>query len=210
MSNSDSQPAIPVAQDPATAGPAVVVDAVAAPTEAVQAVTDAVGDLIAFWGFPRSYGRIWALLYLADTPLSAAHLGEALDLSAGQISTSLRDLEQWEVVHPQRLSGERRTRYIAETNLFRMVHRVFQQRELGQIRQLASALQRAKQELERELAASNVTDPAREARLKRVQSLIAAAELGRSMVERLVAGTLLPKALMAALDRPLVATTPPQ
>lgn len=172
-------------------------------SEPVRSVTDALGELMAFWGFPRSHGRIWAVLYLADGPLSAAELGDLLQLSAGQVSTSLRELETWEAIHAHRASGERRTRYVPETNLFRMVTRVFRERELAQIRKLASALQRAKQELNAQRPAMGAAASLHAARLRRLEGLIAAAELGRSMVERLIAGTLLPKALVAAMDRPL-------
>lgn len=175
-------------------------------SEPLRSVTDALGELMAFWGFPRSHGRIWAVLYLADSPLCAADLGSLLQLSAGQVSTSLRELEHWEAIHAHRTSGDRRTRYVPETNLFRMVTKVFRERELAQIRQLASALQRAKQELAAQRPTSASALGLHAARLRRLEGLIAAAELGRSMVERLVAGTLLPRALVAALDRPLDGT----
>ena len=45
--------------------------------------TDAVGQVIEFWGFKRNHGRVWALLYLRDEPLSAAHIEEELALSKG-------------------------------------------------------------------------------------------------------------------------------
>ena len=34
---------------------------------------DAVGNCIEFWGFKRNQGRVWALLYLRGTPMSAGH-----------------------------------------------------------------------------------------------------------------------------------------
>ncbi|MBM4343688.1 MAG: MarR family transcriptional regulator [Deltaproteobacteria bacterium] len=160
---------------------------------------DAIGDLMAFWGFQRSHGRIWALLFLAERPLHAAELAAGLELSAGQISMAVRELERWGVVHAERRQGQRRTWFRAETNLFRMVSRVFRERELEQIRNLARVLQAARRHLDA-LQPSDV----RSQRLQRVEALIAATEVGRDMVERLVAGTLLPAWVSRTLDRSLV------
>jgi DNA-binding transcriptional regulator GbsR (MarR family) len=163
----------------------------------LHAVVDGVGDLMAFWGFPRSHGRIWALLYLAERPLHAGEIGTVLELSGGQVSVSLRDLEQWQVVHGERPRGERRTWYRPETNVFRMVTRVYRERELLQVRQLARTLLAAKEEL----AATGGEVAA--ARLRKLRGLLALTELGREVVERLGGGRLLPKWVQTALDRPL-------
>lgn len=164
---------------------------------AVAAALDAVGDLMAFWGFQRSHGRIWALLYVAERELSAADLGQLLQLSAGQMSMALRELERWGVVHSMRPSGQRRTTYAAETNIFRMVTRVFADRELEQIRALGKALLAARAEL------ADQTDPVQKLRLRRIEGLVAVTEIGREVVQRLVGGSLLPKWVTQALDRPM-------
>ncbi len=169
------------------------------PSPAEVEVLDAIGDLMAFWGFQRSHGRIWALLFLAERPLHAAELAEQLALSAGQISMAVRELERWGVVHAERPTGQRRTWFRAETNLFRMVSRVFRERELEQIRNLAKVLQAARRHLQ-EAPASTV----RAQRIRRVEALIAATEIGRELVERLVGGSLLPAWVTRALDRNLV------
>lgn len=163
----------------------------------LHAVIDGVGDLMAFWGFPRSHGRIWTLLYLAERPLHAGEIGILLALSSGQVSVSLRELEQWQVVHGERPRGERRTWFRPETNVFRMVTRVYRERELLQVRQLATTLLAAKEEL----AATGGVVAA--ARLRKLRGLLALTELGREVVERLANGKLLPKWVQTALDRPL-------
>ena len=111
---------------------------------AAQAVCDAIGDLMAFWGFQRSHGRIWALLFLMERELHAGELAATLDLSAGQVSMALRDLDHWGTIHRVHVPGSRKTWFRPETNLFRMVSRVFRDRELEQIRTLARTLQQAR------------------------------------------------------------------
>jgi len=99
---------------------------------------DAVGNVIEFWGFKRNQGRVWALLYLRDAPLTAGEIEAALDLSKGGVSMLLRDLERWGVVLRVRAQGDAAWRYQAETDLMRMVSRVLAEREgqlLSRIRQ---------------------------------------------------------------------------
>ena len=62
-----------------------------APWEAL--VVETIGNVIGFWNFKRNQGRVWALLYLRDRPLSAGELQEALGLSKGASSMITRELE---------------------------------------------------------------------------------------------------------------------
>lgn len=161
-------------------------------------VCDAIGDLMSFWGFQRSHGRIWALLFLVERPLHAGEIGTALGLSAGQVSMSVRELEHWGVLHPVRQPGQRRTWFRPENNLFRMVARVFRERELEQVKTLARTLQAALAELREQSP-----DAVARFRIRRLEGLVAATEVGRTVIEWLVEGKLLPKAIAAALDRPI-------
>lgn len=90
---------------------------------------DAVGNVIEFWGFKRNQGRVWALLYLRGTALSAGEIERELALSKGAVSMLLRDLERWGVLDRVRSPGEAAWHYSAETDLMKMVSRVLEQRE---------------------------------------------------------------------------------
>ena len=50
---------------------------------AVELCADTMGELIAFWGFKSSMGRIWTLLYLSEDPVPADVIAERTSLSAG-------------------------------------------------------------------------------------------------------------------------------
>ena len=92
-------------------------------------VVDAVGSVIEFWGFKANHGRIWALLYLRGTPLSALQLQTELGLSKGAVSMVTRELEQWGVVNRVRVPGAGSWLFDAETNLKQMIGRVLSDRE---------------------------------------------------------------------------------
>jgi DNA-binding transcriptional regulator GbsR (MarR family) len=114
---------------------------------AVLRVADAVGGAIEFWGFKRPMGRLWALLYLSQEPLSAHDIGEALSMSAGGVSTVLTELQKWGVVKKAWVPGERREFYEPETSIWKMVSRVFRERELVQIREAIEIFDTALAEL---------------------------------------------------------------
>jgi DNA-binding transcriptional regulator GbsR (MarR family) len=103
----------------------------------VLKVADAVGGLMESWGFKRNMGRVWALLYLEQAPLSAADIGERLSLSTGSMSMLLQELQEWSVVRKTWVPGERRDYYEAETSIWKMVSRVLRERELIWIRDAA-------------------------------------------------------------------------
>ncbi len=92
-------------------------------------VVNSVGDAIRFWGFKWNHGRVWCLLYLRAMPMTARELQTALGLSKGAASMIIRELEQWGPVRRVRVGKDSSWRFVAETNLMRMVGRVIQERE---------------------------------------------------------------------------------
>ena len=114
---------------------------------AVLKVADAVGALMESWGFRRNMGRMWAVLYLEDHPLSAADLGERLALSTGAVSMLVNELEQWGIIKKTWVVGERREHFEAETSIWKMVSRVFRERELRWVRTAHEAFAAAGKEL---------------------------------------------------------------
>ena len=142
-----------------------------------------------FWGFRRNMGRMWTVLYLAPEPLSAADLAKRLQLSAGAVSMTLPDLSKWGVVRKLGRPGERREYFEPETSIWKMVSRVFRERELVQIELAIEAFERARQALSEERK-----DVAGEARtqlefvLGRVEGLLSIAQIGDRILRGVLAG----------------------
>jgi DNA-binding transcriptional regulator GbsR (MarR family) len=90
---------------------------------------DAVGDVIEYWGFRKALGRVWTVLYLEGAAAPAATVGERLSMSAGAVSMALGELQRWGVVRRVWMPGERREFFEAETDLWRMISRVINERE---------------------------------------------------------------------------------
>jgi len=153
---------------------------------AVLRIADAIGALIEHWGFKRNMGRVWAVLYLEQAPLSAADLGERLTLSSGAMSMLLAELGQWGVVKKAWVAGERRDFYEAETSIWKMVSRVLRERELRWIQDALEQFAAA----DAALTAGATAD--RGARLagiaSRVNDLTQLARVGAHLIESILSG----------------------
>ncbi len=153
-----------------------------------QLVSDAVGRLIEFWGFKRHMGRIWTLLYLSERPLSSLDLQGRLQMSAGTVSMTLTELTRWGVCHRVQLPGERREYFEAERNFWKMISRVYRERERVEVVEAIDAMEEAIAFAERK--AKGTKDPAdrrrAEVQLGRIRHLLDLARLGLRFIDALV------------------------
>jgi DNA-binding transcriptional regulator GbsR (MarR family) len=153
------------------------------------AVSDVVGRLIEFWGFKRNMGRVWTVLYLSPEPLSADDLRAALGVSTGAVSMTLSELARWGVVRKVWIQGERRDFYAAEVQLWKMISRVFNEREKSEIVAAIEAFETAMREVDQ--LRRTTSDPAVRARAElqyeRIGHLLELSRLGKRLLDGLVA-----------------------
>jgi DNA-binding transcriptional regulator GbsR (MarR family) len=92
----------------------------AAPAE--DALTGALGDLGARivlhwgemstrWGVSRTVAQIHALLYFLGRPAHAEEIAAVLQVARSNVSTSLRELQNWDLVKVVHLAGDRRDHF---------------------------------------------------------------------------------------------------
>jgi DNA-binding transcriptional regulator GbsR (MarR family) len=150
-------------------------------------VSDAIGRLMEFWGFKRTMGRIWTVLYLSDEPLTAADLRDRLQISAGAVSMTVNELSRWGVVKRVWVKGDRRDFFTAEGNFWKMISRVLNERERVEILDAIDAMKEALEDLERKCKSDDVATR-RRARVQkeRIEQLLALARLGKQLLERLI------------------------
>ena len=150
-------------------------------------VSDAIGQLIEFWGFKRNMGRVWSVLYLSPKPLNARDLKTRLQLSTGAVSMTINDLLRWGVVKKVWIQGERSDYFEAEHHLWKMISRVLRERELVEVERLIGALDRGLATLD---ARSGNVDGEERARSKvqraRIQRLREFARLGKITLDALI------------------------
>ncbi len=97
---------------------------------AAQKAADTMAELIGFWGFKESMGRIWTVLYLAPEPLTADAIADRTGLSAGAVSMGLGDLTTWGLVERVSVPGQRKRHFQADTDIWAIIRRIVREREL--------------------------------------------------------------------------------
>jgi DNA-binding transcriptional regulator GbsR (MarR family) len=159
-------------------------------TEApILAVTDAVGALMEFWGFKRAMGRVWALLYVTPAPMAAQELQDRLTMSAGAVSMTLAELTKWGVVKKVWKPGDRRDYYVPETSIWKMVTRVFRERELQQVRSMIETFEATLKALAGAMKSARKDDKKRlEFASERLGSLLQLAKIGETLISTILAG----------------------
>lgn len=88
-------------------------------------------------------GRTFGLLYVTPIPLSQSEVQERLGISAGSASMTLAALVRWGVVHRVPPGKSRRELYLAETDFWKMISGVLNERERHEIRNAVSVVTRA-------------------------------------------------------------------
>jgi DNA-binding transcriptional regulator GbsR (MarR family) len=104
---------------------------------------DTCGRIAEFWGFTRTMGRAFGLLYLSREPLPQTEIQKRLGISAGSASMTLAALGRWGVVHRIWVRGQRREHYEAETDFWKMIAGVLNERERREIGAAVEAVERA-------------------------------------------------------------------
>lgn len=139
-------------------------------------VADVLGDIAEFWGFTRTMGRIFGLVYMSPEPLDQSTVRTRLDISAGSASTTMTALLEWGVLHREgRL-------YVAETNFFKLITAVLRQREAARVEQGIEAARAVVAELRH----ADRDDPRVAFALQRAEHMLGFFEMGRSFLEAFV------------------------
>ena len=150
---------------------------------------EAMGRLMEFWGFRRHMGRLWTVLYLSPDPMTTAELSDTLKLSSSAVSLSLGELVRWGAVRKTWLPGERKDFYQAEGNVWKLLRRVYERRELSLIREAIDALSSAQESLDEARSRLGGDDRRRvDYMRKRLSRLSALSRAGERLIRLLVAG----------------------
>jgi DNA-binding transcriptional regulator GbsR (MarR family) len=88
----------------------------------------------------RSVSQIHALLYVADKPLTAEEIADALGIARSNVSNSLKELQTWNLIRAVPVLRDRRTFYVAETDLWTLVSRIAAGRKERELDPAAEAL----------------------------------------------------------------------
>jgi DNA-binding transcriptional regulator GbsR (MarR family) len=92
----------------------------------------------------QQQGRIFALLYLSDEPLSLEQTAIELDQSKSNVSLNIRALVEWHLVRRKPVAGSRKDHYEAASDFFRAMQEIFERRFRWTVRQVLSTVDETK------------------------------------------------------------------
>jgi len=92
------------------------------------------------WGIPRTMAQVHALLYIDGSPMTADEVKDRLGVSRGNASMTLRALLDWGLVYRVHVPGERRERFEAEHDIWKILQTVVAARKKREIEPLRAEL----------------------------------------------------------------------
>lgn len=91
------------------------------------------GEMGARWGLNRTVAQIHALLYLSPRPLAADEICEALGVARSNVSTSLKELQNWGIVRVAHVLGDRRDHFETISDVWELFRKVVGERKRREI-----------------------------------------------------------------------------
>lgn len=86
------------------------------------------GEMGARWGVNRTVAQVHALLYLSPESLTAEEIADALSVARSNISTSLKELQNWNLIQVDNRIGERRDYFRTSSDVWTLFLTVVEQR----------------------------------------------------------------------------------
>ena len=91
------------------------------------------GEMGARWGVNRTVAQIHALLYLTGKPLAADEIADTLNVARSNVSTSIRELQAWNLVKLVHMQGDRRDHFETSTDIWELARTIVRERKEREI-----------------------------------------------------------------------------
>jgi DNA-binding transcriptional regulator GbsR (MarR family) len=100
------------------------------------------GEMGTRWGVNRTVAQVHALLYLSPEPLTAEEIAATLSVARSNVSTSLRELQNWELARVTHRMGDRRDHFQTSHDVWELFMTVIEQRMAREVEPTLTMLHR--------------------------------------------------------------------
>ena len=100
------------------------------------------GEMGTRWGVNRTVAQVHALLYLSLEALTAEEIADILSVARSNVSTSLKELQNWNLVQVESRMGDRRDFFRTSADVWTLFLTVVEQRVEREILPTMTMLQR--------------------------------------------------------------------
>jgi DNA-binding transcriptional regulator GbsR (MarR family) len=101
------------------------------------------GEMGSRWGVNRTVAQIHALLFIADAPLTAEAIADTLGIARSNVSTSLKELQNWGLARIVHQLGDRRDHFDTPKDVWEMFRIVLEERRKRELDPTLSVLRDA-------------------------------------------------------------------
>jgi DNA-binding transcriptional regulator GbsR (MarR family) len=115
------------------------------------------GEMGTRWGTNRTVAQIQALLYLSPEPLRADQIVDALSVARSNVSTSIRELQSYQLVRMTHVLGDRRDYFESLHDVWELFRVIIEQRKQRELNPTLSMLRTAVEEVELEQDTDPIT-----------------------------------------------------
>lgn len=91
------------------------------------------GEMGSRWGISRTVAQIHALLYLSPAPMNAEEISETLSVARSNVSTSLRELQNWGLAKIVHVLGDRRDHFETNREVWQMFQVILRERKKREV-----------------------------------------------------------------------------
>jgi DNA-binding transcriptional regulator GbsR (MarR family) len=88
------------------------------------------GEMGSSWGVNRTVAQIHALLFFHGRPLHAEELADTLGVARSNVSTSLKELINWQLIRTTHVLGDRRDYFETSSDVWELFRTVVRERKL--------------------------------------------------------------------------------
>jgi DNA-binding transcriptional regulator GbsR (MarR family) len=126
------------------------------------------GEMGTRWGVNRTVAQVHALLYLSPESLTAEEIAEVLSVARSNVSTSLKELQNWNLIQVDSRIGDRRDYFRTSFDVWTLFLTVVEQRVEREIVPTMKVLER----LAGEARADRPAQPVVAARIATLQAFL--------------------------------------
>ena len=106
------------------------------------------GEMGTRWGVNRTVSQIHALLYLSPEPMHAEQIATLLAVARSNVSTSLKELQSWELIQVSNVLGDRRDHFRVKGDTWEMLLTIIEGRKRREIDPILTMLRQCELEME--------------------------------------------------------------
>ena len=107
------------------------------------------GEMGTRWGLNRTVAQVHALLFVSPRALNAEELCGALGVARSNVSSSLRELQNWGIIKVVHVLGDRRDHFESMKDVWEMFRLIMDQRKKREIDPTVELLRACVEEAER-------------------------------------------------------------